>query len=190
MEEKSEWNISFRPVRQADIPVLNALRSDSCVARTIHSITTETEEQTRCYFFDQQELKYTIVPEAEHNGKMEAVGYVRLQLDAEQRKRHVGKLSIAVAPAFQGKGLGGKLMDQIIALAENWLCLRKIALSVLAANEQAVNLYKSRGFETEGLLRMDIVVDGIPSDVYVMGKYLKPLSVAEERSDWICPSAI
>lgn len=190
MGEKGALDLTFRPIRQADIPALNAIRSDACVARTILAVTTETEEQTRRYFFDHEELKYTIIPEIERDGRREAAGYVRLLLDADQRKRHIGKLSIAVAPACQGQGIGGRLMDQIIELAERWFCLRKLALTVLAANEQAVNLYKSRGFEVEGLLRMDIIVDGVPSDVYPMGKYLKPLTAAEERGDWVCPSAI
>lgn len=183
-------SLTIRPIRPADVPALNAIRSDPCVARSILSVTTETEEQTRRYFFEDGELKFTYIAQVETPQGPMVGGYVRLLLDANQRKRHIGKISIAVAPACQRRGVGGRLMDHIMALAENWFCLKKLSLTVLKANARAVELYRSKGFVTEGLLRLDIIVDGVPSDVYMMGYYLAPLDEGAERGEQNCPSVI
>lgn len=182
--------VLIRPIRQADVPALSTIRSDSCVARSILSVTTETEEQTSRYFFEQEALKFTFIAQVESDTGPSVGGYVRLLLNADQRKRHIGKISIAVAPVCQRQGVGGVLMDYIIELADSWFCLKKLALTVLKGNKGAVELYKAKGFELEGLLRMDIVVDGIPADVYTMGKYLVPVDREAERGDRSCPSVI
>jgi len=50
--------------------------------------------------------------------------------------------------------------------------LKKLELTVLVKNTKAINLYKSKGFEIEGTLKADTVVNGQYEDVYFMSKFL------------------
>jgi len=68
----------------------------------------------------------------------------------------------------QGKGLGKETTELILEYAFNNLQLLKILLEVVTFNEKAINLYKKIGFETEGLLKRQVYIDGSYHDVVVM----------------------
>jgi len=55
-------------------------------------------------------------------------------------------LGICVSPSFQGRGLGEKLLRQMIELGHN-LGITWFWLSVFARNERAIGLYRKCGFE-------------------------------------------
>lgn len=57
---------------------------------------------------------------------------------------------IAVAPAWRGRGIALKLMDEVLSVAKERGCC-KITLEVLAGNEVAKSLYMKKGFEPAGL---------------------------------------
>ena len=61
-------------------------------------------------------------------------------------------LNIAVDPPLQGQGLGGHLLDWLLAEADR-ADLRLVSLEVRAANERALRLYESRGFARIALRR-------------------------------------
>ena len=54
-------------------------------------------------------------------------------------------LNIAIDPAYQGKGLGDKLLQQII-LQNRTIGVKTISLEVRVSNLPAINLYEKRGF--------------------------------------------
>ena len=58
-------------------------------------------------------------------------------------------------------------------LADNWLNLQRLELTVFTDNEPAVRLYKKSGFEIEGTLRRHIFRAGKYVDVYSMAR-LRP----------------
>ena len=163
-------SIRIRPIRGTDIPALNAIRISEGVVKNIYSIPTETLKTTARYFLEAGEGVYCLVAEDQTSAK--TAGYIRIAIDSDPRKRHIGKLSLAVAPQAQGCGVGSMLMDSAITLASNWLGLTKLILHVIAANERAIRLYISRGFEVEGTLKKDILVDGVLQDALVMAKFL------------------
>ena len=89
---------------------------------------------------------YTWFHVAEIDGAM--VGYVVARIVAQQ-----GEIAnIAVNPAFQSTGLGGKLLDAAIAAAEAAEC-EAVWLEVRVSNDPARRLYASRGFEMIGRRR-------------------------------------
>lgn len=62
----------------------------------------------------------------------------------------VGLFGMWVAPEARGQGLGGRLVDAVIAWA--WAAgHRRLHLDVGDANEAAIRLYASRGFEPTGV---------------------------------------
>src|SRR5579864_6290956 len=78
----------------------------------------------------------------------------------EQRRAHVGTIFMAVHDAFQGRGAGAALMGGIVELADRWLNLKRIELTVYADNARAIGLYERFGFVREGLHKDHAFRDG------------------------------
>lgn len=69
------------------------------------------------------------------------------------RNSHIVYLGgVAVHPQYSGRGLGGRLMNAVVAFAEE-RGFKRIELSVATHNEKAIQLYRNAGFEKEGVLR-------------------------------------
>jgi L-phenylalanine/L-methionine N-acetyltransferase len=82
----------------------------------------------------------------------EAVGMFKL-VPLTYRSAHVAYLGgFAISTAFNGKGLGTKMLMTIIELAKQ-KGIKRIELTVGIQNEKATSLYKRCGFEEEGVLR-------------------------------------
>lgn len=86
------------------------------------------------------------------------------------RRAHVRMLGIAVAPAWQGKGVGRELIARLLDWADNWTTVLRIELTVHADNDRAIALYKSMGFVEEGRHRAYAIKDGRFMDAYSMAR--------------------
>jgi ribosomal protein S18 acetylase RimI-like enzyme len=78
---------------------------------------------------------------------------------------HCGTLGIGLLPDFRGRGIGRQLMQQTIDAAFG---LTRIELTVREGNVNAIALYKSLGFETEGLHRNAVCIEGRYENLYSM----------------------
>lgn len=70
--------------------------------------------------------------------------------------------TIGVDPAYQGQGIGRRLLDELLAFADGGV----VYLEVRTDNEAAIGLYRSVGFEQIGLRRRYYRVSG--ADAYTM----------------------
>ena len=78
----------------------------------------------------------------------EVVGEISLHTSPTRwRMRHVGGIGMAVRDDWQGKGIGTALMKAALDLADNWLNLTRIELSVYVDNAPAVAFQKAKVFE-------------------------------------------
>jgi ribosomal protein S18 acetylase RimI-like enzyme len=80
---------------------------------------------------------------------------------------HGGTLGIGLLPDFRGRGIGRRLMQQTIDAAFAF-GLTRIELTVREGNVNAIALYKSLGFETEGLHRNAVCIEGQYENLYSM----------------------
>ena len=71
----------------------------------------------------------------------------------ENRRSHAGQFGMAVHDAYAGRGAGAALLAAAIDLADNWLQIKRLELSVYADNARALALYERFGFEREGFHR-------------------------------------
>lgn len=88
----------------------------------------------------------------------------------EGRRGHVGVIGMSVHDAFAGRGAGSALMAAITDLADRWLGLSRIELTVWIDNPRAIALYERFGFEREGLLRGYAFRDGEYVDALAMAR--------------------
>jgi [ribosomal protein S18]-alanine N-acetyltransferase len=70
--------------------------------------------------------------------------------------------TIGVDPAYQGQGIGRRLLDELLKFADGGV----VYLEVRTDNEVAIALYRGRGFEQVGLRRRYYRVSG--ADAYMM----------------------
>jgi putative acetyltransferase len=100
----------------------------------------------------------------------EVVGVIGLHTSSRPRVNHRGEIGMMVRDDWQGKGVGKALMRAVIDLADKWLNLARIELTVFTDNEPAIALYRKFGFEIEGALRKFAFRDGEFVDAYTMAR--------------------
>lgn len=100
----------------------------------------------------------------------EVVGNLGLTVAVNPRRRHVASLGMAVVDDVQGQGVGSALMQTATNLADNWLNLKRLELTVYVDNERAIGLYKKFGFQVEGEAKAFAFRDGEYADAYYMAR--------------------
>jgi putative acetyltransferase len=91
------------------------------------------------------------------------------------RRAHAMWLGLVVRADWHGKGVGTRLMQALVDLADGWLNVFRIELTVFADNARAIALYRRFGFEVEGKHRSYALRGGRYVDAYFMAR-LRPKS--------------
>ena len=104
---------------------------------------------------------------AEINGKIVA----NLNFSGGSRKRlsHVGEFGISILKEYWGYGIGEELIKYLIDWCKSSGIIRKINLKARTDNTRGLNLYKKLGFEEEGTLKRDLLINGVFYDSLCMG---------------------
>ncbi len=103
------------------------------------------------------------------------VGSLSLHLHTRSpRRRHTASIGMAVHDQWQGKGVGTALLEAAIELADQWLQVMRLELTVFADNEPAIRLYQKFGFKIEGTLEKYAFRDGQYVDAYTMARIRQP----------------
>jgi L-phenylalanine/L-methionine N-acetyltransferase len=100
----------------------------------------------------------------------EVVGSISLHTSSRPRVNHKGVVGMMVRDDWQGKGIGTAMMRAVVDLADKWLNLTRLELTVFTDNEPAISLYRKFGFEIEGTLRKFGFRDGEFVDAYTMAR--------------------
>jgi ribosomal-protein-alanine N-acetyltransferase len=103
----------------------------------------------------------------------EVIGYAGLLVPGPEADVQ----TIAVAPAAQGRGVGGALLDALITRARE-RGATSLMLEVRADNPPAINLYEKRGFERIAIRRRYYQ----PGDVDAWVMRLRPLPAGDGAS--------
>jgi putative acetyltransferase len=109
---------------------------------------------------------------AELDGRV--VGSLSVHVEANPRRRHCGGIGMAVHEDFQGQGVGTALLAAALDLADNWLGLRRLELTVYTDNAPAVHLYEKLGFVIEGTARQFALRHGQYVDALSMARLRPP----------------
>ena len=101
----------------------------------------------------------------------EIIGTLGLRFAARSpRRRHVGEIGMAVHDDWHGRGVGTALMRAAVDLADRWLNLGRLELTVYTDNVPAMRLYERFGFKVEGTLRRYSFRDGAYADAHIMAR--------------------
>jgi L-phenylalanine/L-methionine N-acetyltransferase len=86
------------------------------------------------------------------------------------RRRHAGGIGLCVHDEFHGRRIGTAMMAALVELADDWLDLKRLELTVQTDNAPAIRLYRKFGFEVEGTLRANAFRGGVYVDAHVMAR--------------------
>ena len=99
----------------------------------------------------------------------EIAAVCQIRASVRAKVRHRGTVGMTVTKKFRGRGVGGAMLDRLIAWATANAVLTKLELVVHDDNARAQGLYLSRGFEREGRVRNAVRIDGKYYDQVMMG---------------------
>lgn len=158
--------IHIERCNESHLEGLTALYNDPAVARQVLQMPFQSTEIWRQRL--QADNERTVKLVALHQGTV--IGNIGLEACSRVRRAHAGSFGMAVAVAWQGNGVGAKLLAAALDVADNWMNLHRVELTVYADNEAAIGLYRKFGFEAEGLFRDYAVRDGQWVDTLSMAR--------------------
>jgi putative acetyltransferase len=100
----------------------------------------------------------------------EVVGNLGLHPLVNVRRAHAAGIGMGVRDDAQGLGVGTALLKSALDLADNWLHLLRLELTVWADNTVAQRLYASHGFVMEGTHRAYALRHGQYVDAHAMAR--------------------
>jgi len=159
-------DLVIRPVCLQDAHALWIIARQQGVIETTLALPSLRLEQRMKSLSDLSEDDHYMV--AEKAGQV--VGVAGLTVGTG-RLRHSGHLFVYVAAENQGQGIGTRLMQTLLDLADQWLLLRRVELTVLTENEGAKRLYERLGFVVEGCRKMSVISQGELKDEWLMARY-------------------
>jgi ribosomal protein S18 acetylase RimI-like enzyme len=161
--------VRIRAGRLADAaPAARIERSVSAVPGLLVAQASELPAAYERRLIALAQARHGVYLVAEDNRKL--VGFASLRPMDLIATAHVYRLSIVVALSHVGRGIGKRLMRDLLARARRMRRILKVELLVRASNIRARRLYESFGFRTEGRLRYRVCLPD--------GSFMDDLSMA------------
>jgi putative acetyltransferase len=145
-----------RPIRPTDADDVAAIYAHEAVIANTGQIPHRDSAFWQDFYRSRDPGGVELVCEVE--GRV--AGHLGMIMNHTPRRKHVASFGISVHPDFQSRGIGGALMAEMLDMADNWLNLMRVELTVAADNTRAIRLYEKHGFVAEGEGRFDIFTAG------------------------------
>ena len=161
----------IRPIDIGDGKGINELRRMPGVFENILGIPSERVKRNEDFILNMDSNQHQFVAITKNQSDEEIIiGSAGLMVNANHRTRHSGSMGIMIHKDYQNMGVGTALMEAIIDIADNWLMLIRVELTVFEDNERAIHLYEKFGFEKEGLKRLAGIRKGKYENEYLMAR--------------------
>lgn len=161
----------IRPIDIGDGKGINELRRMPGVFENILGIPSERVKRNEDFILNMDVNQHQFVAITKNqSGQDIIIGSAGLMVNANHRTRHSGSMGIMIHKDYQNMGVGTALMEAIIDIADNWLMLIRVELTVFEDNERAIHLYEKFGFEKEGLKRLAGIRKGKYENEYLMAR--------------------
>ncbi|MGC5698599.1 GNAT family N-acetyltransferase [Pseudomonas sp. NFXW11] len=157
---------------EAHIDGLTLLYSEPSVAAQTLQLPYQSRELWRQRLLQRADNERLVSLVALHQGAV--IGSCSLEQMARVRRAHCASIGMGVSPAWQRQGIGSRLLAAVLEVADNWMNVHRVELTVYADNLSAIGLYQKFGFESEGRLRDYAVRGGQFIDVLSMARLRRP----------------
>ncbi|WP_410511045.1 GNAT family N-acetyltransferase [Paenibacillus sp. BR2-3] len=119
------------------------------------SLTFPLEDQElRKYMEDSNHPVHSklLIYSAVHKASGQVVGHISLAaIDRDNRSARVGR--VVLDPVYRGRGIGKRMMNEMLRIAFEGLELHRVSLGAFDFNTSALNSYEAAGFRREGIQR-------------------------------------
>ena len=174
-------NIIIRPIEVKDAKDINAIRRMPGVFETILGLPSERLDRSESFIRSLDSNSHQLVAALfQEDGHELVIGTAGIVIPSNPRLRHSASLGIMIHRDYQDQGVGTKLMEALLDLADNWLMLIRIELAVYTDNDRAISLYKKMGFEIEGTRKKAAIRNGAFVDEFIMAR-LRPKSYDDNK---------
>lgn len=161
----------IRPINVGDGKGVNELRRMPGVFEDILGIPSERIKRNEEFILNMDVNQHQFVAVSKlQSGEEIIIGSAGLTVNANHRTRHSGSIGIMIDKDYQNQGIGTALMDTLIDVADKWLMLIRIELTVFEDNARAIHLYEKFGFEREGIKRLAGIRNGKYENEYLMAR--------------------
>lgn len=162
---------SIRPVQAGDGKGINALRRMPGVFENILGIPSERIKRNEDFIAAMDSNVHSFVAVAStDSGEEQIIGNAGLTVSPNPRLRHVGSIGLMVHRDWQCQGVGSALMAALLDVADNWLMLVRLELTVFTDNARAIHLYEKYGFVREGVKHKAAIRNGGYADELMMAR--------------------
>lgn len=151
----------IRPINTGDGKGINVLRRMPGVFENTLGIPSERIKRNEEFIASMDGNNHQFVAVIKNDlGEETIIGVAGFSIFANPRLRHSASLGIMVHKDYQGMGVGKALMQALIDIADNWLMLVRMELTVFEDNQKAITLYEKFGFEKEGIKKLAGIRNG------------------------------
>ncbi len=179
MEDRPTSGLEIRPLGETEVEPYRDIRlrmlreHPESFGASADDFEREADEVYRQRYRERTERESNFILGAFLDGAL--VGTAGIFRKSGPKEAHKAVLwGMYVAPEARGRGIGRSLVERAVALAaESMRGLEQVQLCVVTANEPACQLYETSGFQTYGLEREALKLDGRSLDERHMVRFLE-----------------
>jgi acetyltransferase len=138
--------VLLRPIKPEDEPMWLEMWkgfSEESIRYRFFQVIKDTPHEMRVRYCNiDYDREIAIVPELNQDGKRRLLGVGRLSIEPDGKS---GEFAIIVTDEFQNAGLGTKLTDHVLEVAED-MGIERVYSVMLGENYRAISLMKRMGF--------------------------------------------
>lgn len=163
-----------RIARQQDLPAIVAIYNSTVASREVTADTEPVSVASRQSWFDEHSPErrplWVIHAQGDTAAEPEVLGWLSYS-NFYGRPAYAGtaELSIYIAEAARGKGLGRYCLEQAIAFAPG-IGVHTLLGFIFGHNQPSLGLFKKFGFDTWANLPRVANLDGVERDLIILGK--------------------
>lgn len=152
-----------------DLRLFAIKNEPTAFATSFEEAAEDLDENWQTYLKEGNEGKKSYLLFAEVEGKL--VGMVGALKNSSKKRSHAASIvAVFVDSSYRGRGIGKRLMQNILNLLKEDPQIIKVDLDVNTQNKEAVRLYESCGFEIVGTYHKELYYEGDFYDLYEMEK--------------------
>jgi L-amino acid N-acyltransferase YncA len=163
-----------RIARQQDLPAIVAIYNSTVASREVTADTEPVSVASRQHWFDEHNPErrplWVIHAAGDTAAEPEVLGWLSYS-NFYGRPAYAGtsELSIYIAEAARGKGIGRYCLEQAIAFAPS-IAVHTLLGFIFGHNQPSLALFKKFGFDTWANMPRVATLDGIERDLIILGK--------------------